>query len=85
MIFNTVPINYFKFARKRLTEFLHFFRLLEWKDNGYDVMKYKRKISDVRCLLFTKESLLFSSANEYFSINLNTYTENSKNSIYFFL
>lgn len=54
------------------------YSLIEWKDDGFDIIKYKRKIPDVKCIIFTRQSLLFNTENEFYCINLTTFQENSK-------
>lgn len=53
-------------------------RILEWTEESYDLLKFKKKIPDVKCMTFSTHCLFIGTATEFFIVDLNTFEERSK-------
>ncbi|XP_065212343.1 citron Rho-interacting kinase-like isoform X2 [Planococcus citri] len=52
------------------------FMVLEWNDLAFDLVRYRRRLPDLKCSLFTTTSILYSTAFEFYRIDLDTMNEN---------
>lgn len=73
-----MPVFLFLSSNFKILVQINHLRILEWTEESYDLLKFKKKIPDVKCMTFSTHCLFIGTATEFFVVNLNTFEEKSK-------